>query len=236
MTAFGQRILALGLALGLTLGGLTGPARADGPLVVVELFTSQGCSSCPPADALLEELVEWPHVLPLALHVDYWDYIGWPDTFADPAFTDRQKDYARAADSRVIYTPQIVIGGQEVLERVDPMKLAKIIHRHAAEPALVKITVSDREVVLHRDGAAMNPLVIQRVDYLPGETVEITAGENAGRAPFYANVVRHWEVLSVWDGQADLILTLPERAGLKTVILAQENGPGPIRAAARVGN
>ena len=90
---------------------LSTPAVADGP-VVVELYTSQGCSSCPPADAMLHDLAARPDVIALALHVDYWDYIGWVDEFADPAYTRRQKQYAQVAGNPSVYTPQMVIGGR----------------------------------------------------------------------------------------------------------------------------
>ena len=80
-------------------------------VVVVELFTSQGCSACPPADAVLQDLAEKPHVLALAFHVDYWDYIGWKDTFAQPVFTQRQKTYAKRLGRKHVYTPQMIING-----------------------------------------------------------------------------------------------------------------------------
>ena len=79
--------------------------------MVVELFTSEGCSSCPPADALIEELAERQYVLPLSFHVDYWDYIGWKDKFADPVFTNRQRAYAEAQGSSMVYTPQMIVAG-----------------------------------------------------------------------------------------------------------------------------
>lgn len=205
-----------------------GTARADGQVVVVELFTSQGCSSCPPADEMIAELADWPHVLPLALHVDYWDYIGWPDTFADPAFTERQKNYARAARSRVIYTPQVVIGGTEILDGIDPMALARIVHRHAAEPSAVGFDVDGRVVTLSRK-APFPPLVLHRVDYHSGQAVRIDAGENAGREVFYTNIVRHWERVTVWTSDR-IDVTLPRRADLNTVLLVQDPGPGAVRA------
>jgi len=92
----------------------TVPDRAQAePLVVVELFTSQGCSSCPPADALMIELVQRKDVIGLALHVDYWDYIGWKDEYGDPSFTRRQKGYAHRAGRKMVYTPQMIVNGQE---------------------------------------------------------------------------------------------------------------------------
>src|SRR6056297_1329329 len=103
---------SFGIFCAAALASFTAPALADDP-VVVELFTSQGCSSCPPADAMLGELAERDDVIPLALHVDYWDYIGWADIFADPAYTRRQKGYAHATGQRMVYTPQMVIDGQD---------------------------------------------------------------------------------------------------------------------------
>lgn len=107
-----MRILGTLFALWAAASVVTAPAAsADEKTVVVELFTSQGCSSCPPADALLAELDKSADVIALALHVDYWDYIGWKDSFADPENTERQRGYARAAKARSIFTPQMVIGG-----------------------------------------------------------------------------------------------------------------------------
>ena len=104
--------------------GLPGAAQ-DSP-VVVELFTSQGCAACPPADALLGELARHEDVIALALHVDYWDYIGWEDVFARPEFTQRQHAYGHAAGSTVVYTPQMIVGGQERVVGVRPMAVADL--------------------------------------------------------------------------------------------------------------
>ena len=103
-----RHILTALALIGATLGG---PLFAQEGRVVVELYTSQGCSSCPPADALLDELAKRNDVIALALHVDYWDYLGWKDTFSSAAFSARQNGYARAANARTVYTPQMVIGG-----------------------------------------------------------------------------------------------------------------------------
>ena len=129
----------------LVLGGLfaTSPVFADDRHpVVVELFTSQGCSSCPPADAVLHDLASRDDVLPLALHVDYWDYIGWKDQFAKPSHTNRQKAYAHVGGRNMIYTPQMVVQGQEDVVGVKAMKLAELIEKHRNAPVLVDLNVS----------------------------------------------------------------------------------------------
>ena len=113
--------------LALILSMTVSTARAAEPVVVVELYTSQGCSSCPPADKLLAELASRKDVLPLALHVDYWDYIGWADVFADPAYTKRQRAYARVAGSRSIYTPQMIVGGKDHVIGFKPMAVAGVM-------------------------------------------------------------------------------------------------------------
>ena len=137
------RIIAVALAACLSVAS-AGAARAESP-VMVELFTSQGCSSCPPADALLAELADRDDVIAMALHVDYWDYIGWKDKFADPAFTKRQKLYAYAAGTRTIYTPQMIVNGREHVVGSKPMKLADLIERH-------KRTTQTAQVALDRRG------------------------------------------------------------------------------------
>src|SRR5262245_56361084 len=102
-------LLAAVLAAGV---GAVGALAQDKAPVVVELFTSEGCSSCPPADAFLGELAQRPDVVPLAFHVDYWDYIGWKDPYANPAFTQRQHDYKAALGLHMVYTPQMIVDGR----------------------------------------------------------------------------------------------------------------------------
>ena len=117
-------------ACGLWLAAVA-PVGAE-PVVIVELYTSQGCSSCPPADEFVAMLASDPRILPLALHVDYWDYIGWEDHFAQGKFTDRQRAYAKAVGSRTIYTPQLIIGGQDRIEGFSPEETADRLREHLA--------------------------------------------------------------------------------------------------------
>lgn len=216
--------------------------------VVVELFTSQGCSSCPPADAMLETLADDPGILPLSLHVDYWDYLGWADSFANPEFTARQEAYARAAGERSVYTPQLIIDGQDTAVAPGPVQLMGLIDAHRASPAVVSLNreqtaEGDRIEIVPLSELAM-PIDVILVRYAPQRTVEIKAGENRGREMTYVNVVLSLEKLADWDGQAPLRLTVRQEglpddsfpADTRHVILVQEDlsgkeMPGPILAA-----
>ena len=228
-------ILAFGLA---TLTAPATPARADSP-VVVELFTSQGCSVCPPADALLAELATRPDVIPLALHVDYWDYIGWPDTFASGQFTRRQQAYARHVGQRMVYTPQMIIGGVERVVGYEPMDVAELIlrYREVDYPVEVSLTRVEGGIAL-RAVASMaleTPgMVVQVVRYIPRETVEIRRGENAGRVVDYTNIVTEWMRVGDWSGQEPFEIELVDSSSLPVVALVQMAGPGAILGAARL--
>jgi hypothetical protein len=211
------------------------PLPAQGP-VVVELYTSQGCSSCPPADALLKELAEREDVLPLALHVDYWDYIGWADTFANAKYTQRQKAYARAAGHRTIYTPQMVVEGEDHVVGYRPMEVADLIERHhsAIDGARVQLTrLGDTlEIRLVPVGAELpGPAVVQLVRFEASQTVSIARGENAGRTITYANVVKDWQRIGDWDGKGPVLLSVPEPGSGSVAVIVQAPGNGPILGA-----
>ncbi|MFN3278236.1 MAG: DUF1223 domain-containing protein [Paracoccus hibiscisoli] len=231
------------------------PVSADlpgaGVPVVVELFTSQGCSNCPPADAMLTMLAGQGDVLALSYHVDYWDYLGWADSFARPEFTDRQTAYAHAAGERSVYTPQMIVEGQDTSVSPGPAQLMGLIDQHRFAPAMVSIR-RDRtergeaiEVQPLSDlGGAIDVVLIR---YAPERRVDVRAGENRGRSVVYSNVVLGLEHLSRWDGQQPLRLTV--RAELveggayppdtrHAVLIQQMQGkralPGPILAAIRL--
>ncbi|MBL4927927.1 DUF1223 domain-containing protein [Fuscibacter oryzae] len=204
--------------------------------VVVELYTSQGCSSCPPADQVFEQLVNQPGVIPLALHVDYWDYIGWQDTFGNARFTDRQKAYARASGERMIYTPQMIISGQERIVGSEAQELATAIARQLAVQPAVKLTIErmgDRVMIR----AAANPplpqaVVVQLVRYQPQQTVEIEGGENQGQIVTYSNIVTDWQRLGEWPGKAPLEVEAEAPGPSPVVVILQNQGPSNIVAAA----
>ena len=210
------------------------------PLVVVELFTSQGCSSCPPADAVMLELAQRRDVIGLALHVDYWDYIGWKDQYASPAFSKRQRGYAQVAGRRMVYTPQMIVNGQEDVVGARAMKLAELISKHQDKPRAVSLSARREggKVVVKLEplsGAPdSGPCEVTLVRYTRLQTTEITSGELAGRKLEYANTVDGWNVLGQWDGVSPVEFTAQIEGDRPAVILIQRPGFGPILAAVRV--
>ncbi|MCV2876690.1 DUF1223 domain-containing protein [Rhodobacteraceae bacterium XHP0102] len=227
-----QLCAALLLIAGFALSAQSARAQisASGP-VVVELFTSQGCSSCPPADALMNELASRADVLPLGLHVDYWDYIGWPDTFAQPQFSRRQEAYVRAAGGRRVYTPHMVVAGADHLVGAQPMELADLIRAHAAKgyPVAVELSRSAQgyRVMAQTDQPA--PMVVQVIRFIPRATVDITRGENAGRDAHYSNVVQDLEILGDWDGRSPFARDIASDPELAMAVVVQVRiGPGAL--------
>lgn len=230
-------ILALsGAASAQAVAEEAGPAQAYP--VVVELYTSQGCSSCPPADEFLAELAGHEGVIALALHVDYWDYIGWEDSFAQAAFTERQKSYARAVKSRMVYTPQMIIGGAERVEGNTPDAVVKLIGKHKGVLSPVRLTVERRGEAVVIRAVAEPPLAdgaeVQLVRYEPQAVVEIARGENAGRTVTYRNIVTEWTKVADWPGRAPLEVTAPAPGAQPVVVIVQLPGPAAVLAAARV--
>lgn len=218
--------------------GLSGAALAQTSPVLVELYTSQGCSSCPPADAFMEELVKSPDVIALSLHVDYWDYIGWRDTFASPHFTQRQKAYAKAVGSRMIYTPQMIVGGLDRVEGNDPAQVSEAIRRQQARVSPVRLTVTrDGDQIFiqaEADPPLSAPARIQVVRYLPEATVAIGRGENEGREVTYTNIVTDWQAVADWPGQAPLELTAAAAGPDPVVVIVQSDGPADVLAAVQL--
>ncbi|MDD8024648.1 MAG: DUF1223 domain-containing protein [Paracoccaceae bacterium] len=197
--------------------------------VVVELFTSQGCSACPPADELLAKIASRTDVIALALHVDYWDYLGWEDPFAQPAFTARQKAYARAKGERTIYTPQMIVDGDQALVGPSGSALDALIQDNAA-PGPVQIKISGAKGQYQIELWANPPLdqgtVVQIVRYAPQARVEILRGENAGLQLDYANVVTAWHAVAEWDGRTPTRLNAKIEGEEPAVVIVQSARPG----------
>jgi len=217
---------------------LPGSARAVdiwSPAAVVELFTSQGCSSCPPADKVLSELNSGHRILGLSMHVDYWDRLGWKDTFASPENTKRQWEYARALGERQVYTPQAVVNGQNhVVGSRKSNILSSIRSQDENDAGLsVPIVASVTDGVLHVrvDGAMTPDSTLYAVYFDPRRDVEVKRGENAGRTITYSNIVRRVEMLGMTgaDGiDAEFKISDMEAKGYKgcALILQQTTGNG----------
>ncbi|MCE0504557.1 DUF1223 domain-containing protein [Roseivivax sp. GX 12232] len=222
------------LAAGLTTGAA---AQAGDAPVVVELYTSQGCSSCPPADALLSELAGREGVIALALHVDYWDYIGWKDSFARPAFTARQKGYAEAAGRRSIYTPQMIIDGTHDVVGNRAKDVTALIAREEGQGTPVDLTLDrqgDRLSIALSADAPVGPLELHLVRYRPKAQVAIARGENAGHKLSYSHIVTDWDVVARWDGEGEFEADVLVSGDSPIVVLAQTPGYGPIVTAAEL--
>ncbi|MDP5086447.1 MAG: DUF1223 domain-containing protein [Yoonia sp.] len=207
----------------------------DGP-VVVELYTSQGCSSCPPADEMLADLAKRDGVIALALHVDYWDYIGWKDSFGRPENTARQHAYAHAANATTVYTPQMIIGGVDHVIGSRPMQVMDTVQAHSRQGNPFDVTLVRRggDVTITAPPGPRGDYLVQLVRYIPEETVAIGRGENAGRSLTYANIVTSWDVIGRWDGRSALTLQAPAAGNNPVVVIVQQATHGPIVGAAEL--
>jgi hypothetical protein len=198
----------IGLALGASFA-LISTALAGEPRAVLELFTSQGCSSCPPADRLLGELTRDPSVIALSMPVDYWDYLGWKDTLADSRFTARQRSYSRMRGEHEIYTPQVVINGaahalgsdRDGIERSidDTRKHNGVMTTQVSASVadgLLNVSLPDEASGTHRHGEVWVYGVAQSIP------ITIGRGENRGVNVTYHNVVRSWLKIGDWSGKA----------------------------------
>ncbi|MEI9804256.1 MAG: DUF1223 domain-containing protein [Pseudolabrys sp.] len=187
---------------------LSASARAGEPRAVIELFTSQGCSSCPPADKLLGELAKDPTLVTMSLAVDYWDYLGWKDTLALHGHSNRQRAYANARGDREVYTPQVVVNGVLHVLGSDKAAIEKAIvqTRANAVPLTlpVTITVADGKVTVNvPDAKDDNRSGEVWLCPITGKTpVAIGRGENQDKTLTYYNVVRRWLKLGDWSGKA----------------------------------
>jgi len=196
--------------------------------IVVELFTSQGCSSCPPADRLLAELAERDDVLALSFHVDYWDYLGWPDPYADAAFTQRQRSYDRALGSRT-YTPQMIVDGEAEFVGSDRAKAQRAIRSASEKETRTRLTVDipdwkpDRVRIAYAledppDKAIVNLAVVQQ-----STDNQVNAGENRGRRLTHRNVVRSFVQSRKQAGTLEARLPKEvDRESLRLVIYVQD--------------
>lgn len=205
------------------------PARADVVPVVLELFTSQGCSSCPPADALLGRLVRRPGMIALAWHVDYWDRLGWRDPFASRAATERQRAYAARLGAEV-YTPALVIGGRRMEVGSDPDAIEAAIATTPAPPVAVSLRRT-ADGLIAEVGTAPTGVMAMLAFYEPEHTTRIGAGENGGRQLTEYRIVRTAQAAGIWDGTARRIALPSPPPGQGAVLLVQSDDLAVVGAA-----
>ncbi|WP_208985322.1 thioredoxin family protein [Stappia sp. P2PMeth1] len=230
------------LSLLLLLAAAGPGAQAGEQRAVVELFTSQGCSSCPPADKLMGELSRRGDLVALTYPVDYWDYLGWRDTLASPGHSARQRAYAEARGDRAVYTPQVVINGARHVVGSDREAIDRELERQAPLPVTVDLTRSGDLVEVRVDGALPADAKMATVYFVfisrPIE-VEIDRGENVGRQITYHQVVRDIRAVGMWEG-GPAVFRLPAsemrkaKAGQCAVLVQVEEAgrPGAILGAA----
>ncbi len=219
----------------------TDAKAASEPVCVVELFTSQGCSSCPPADRLLSALAHESNKIALTFPIDYWDYMGWKDTLAEPAFTARQKAYAMARGDGNIYTPQAVVNGLVDIVGSDRAAIEHAAASYRGYDGALTIPMRLRETdgVLHiaipaGEGGPANVYVLR---VMRSHTVAVGRGENSGRNLTYTNVVRAMRKIGEWNGTAQDFSLMELRSNEEGYVVLLQKGslekPGAILAAAK---
>jgi hypothetical protein len=239
----------------LTLAGLAGLFGSTGAgaqasatsaqiKAVYELFTSQGCSSCPAADELLGRLAKRDDVIALTLPVDYWDYLGWRDTLARPEFTTRQKAYAKALGDGMVYTPQAVVSGLAHVNGSSMDKVDQVIERtaklFAASRVPIKLSATDGRLLIDvasaPEGGAAKEATVWLATVASSMKVPILRGENQGRTIVYSNVVRALMPVGTWSGK-EMVVQLDRRSFMygnadRCAVFLQQGYGGPIVGAA----
>lgn len=213
------------------------PAIAGGRnLTVVELFQSQGCSDCPPANANVMALSDRADLLTLSFGVTYWDQLGWKDTFAKPQYTDRQWEYARAFHRSQVFTPEVVVNGRADVVGQNRHELEGLIAQQPAAPDAPEISFANGHVHIVAHDARTSAADVWLVRYDPNiELVPISRGENEGRTLPHKNVVKELTRLGGWSG-GSRSFSIPQsaQAGLRDAILLQQGPGGAILAASRL--
>ena len=201
--------LAYATVVAFALSAIVEPAMSGETRAVLELFTSQGCSSCPPADKLLGELAADPSVVSISLPIDYWDYLGWKDTLADPRHAARQRAYSGVRGDREVYTPQVVVNGSVHALGSNHGSIEKAIARSRENPATLSLPVkasianAGLSVSLPERGDVAAPAEVWITGVSRAITVTIQRGENRGKTITYHNVARRWVKLGQWQGKTN---------------------------------
>lgn len=228
-------------ALAVAVAGSATTAWAGGRTVpvVVELFTSQGCNSCPPADTYLGELAKRPDILALSWHVDYWDYIGWKDRFATKLTTERQRVYARTLRQRYIYTPEMVVDGRVHQPGINDGQIesmlsdARRLSPPRTTPTLNRMADGSLRIWLAAATLEHEPADVTLFVYDRRHTTPIQRGENEGRRLDNFNVVRHFETVAKWNG-GEQHWTVPAdrfQPEQGIAVLVQQADQGPVLGA-----
>ncbi len=198
---------------------------------VIELYQSQGCSSCPPADAVVNKIADRKDVIALSFAVTYWDSLGWKDSFGSPAYTARQWDYAHAAGRGQVATPQVIVNGRDAVLGSREGELNQAIARNANKSG-PEIAVAGNNVTV---GAGKGSATVWVVRYDPRTiNVAINAGENGGRTIPHRNVVKQLVNVGSWQGKAQSFTLPAATAGLQTAVLVQQGKGGAIIAARKI--
>jgi hypothetical protein len=230
-------ILSLAMLVGLAPGLRAQSSSAQGP-AVVELYTSQGCSTCPPADRLLGELSAMPNVIALAFHVDYWNDGGWRDRYTLPSATDRQKRYVQTLKLSEAFTPQAVIDGRVSFNGADKPHILAALNDRRADTVAVSAEVSDGKLTVSLpDSEERHGCTVFIAAVLPQATTPVGRGENTGKTLEEFNLVRSFRSIGSWKGHAEVfhapLQSLPPDAS-KIAVLIQRDGQGPILGSALV--
>jgi hypothetical protein len=254
-----MRLVALAALFG-GLAGMFGPGSIEGAdaqrasssssshPAVVELFTSQGCSSCPAADALLGRLAGRDDIVALSMSVDYWDYLGWKDTLASPKFSERQRAYAQARGDGAIYTPQVVVNGSAHVNGTEETQIVRAIDKTgktiSASHVLIELSEDKNKLVIETGPAPQGADAKEATLWLAviAKTVQvpIKRGENQGKVVTYYNVVRELTPIGMWTGKPMTVQlerqTFMRRDTDGCAVLLQQGRAGPIIGAALMKN
>jgi hypothetical protein len=201
---------------------------------VLELFQSQGCSSCPPAQAILNSIADRPDLIALSFAVTYWDYLGWKDIYAQPAFTNRQSEYADFLRKSNVFTPQMIVNGRGILVGSDRNDVESALKRYDRGVSGPQMSLATTKIIIEK--STPNQAGTVWVAYYDPRVVNvpIRAGENNGRTLPHKNIVKNLSIIGAYTGTAISFNRPPEKSGLKAVVILQAGKGGPIISAQRI--
>ncbi|MCP5086199.1 MAG: DUF1223 domain-containing protein [Rhodobacteraceae bacterium] len=231
-----RKILA---SMTLALMGWASTVSAQSSVVVVELYTSQGCSSCPPADEILTDIADRDDIIALGLHVDYWDYLGWKDKLAQHSFTERQARYNAIMKSRHrLVTPQMIFQGRDYVAGAKKREALEYIEMLSKMPEGAQLEIKkdggSLRISLAPNAGSEQQADLHVVRYTEREEVAIKGGENRGKTIHYTNVVTEWATVAEWNGRDILNFSQSIDDDQRVAVIVQARGHGPILAARRL--